>query len=142
MRAKFKRLVGRAILFGSCAPEHAAQLQVSFANEAVFDLLTATWRTGTDLADDQERDALARLYALAAPLTRPAEGSEEGTAPGGCRAGAGWGRYGTDAGGLGCASAWAECRCSIEGARSLPNGIFVKPQWACSLSINVRSPSR
>ncbi|MGW1916729.1 hypothetical protein ACWCQS_40010 [Streptomyces sp. NPDC002076] len=101
MRAELERLVGRAILFGSCPPDHAAQLQVSLAGEAVFGWLTGAWRAGTDLADDRETDALARLYALAATLTRPAEGTEDGTVPGGDRAGARRGGDSTDAGGLG-----------------------------------------
>ncbi|WP_432158559.1 hypothetical protein [Streptomyces sp. bgisy153] len=44
---------------------------VSYADEAVFDLLTAAWRTDA-LAGDLEKDAVAYLQALAAPLTRPA----------------------------------------------------------------------
>lgn len=43
-----------------------------FANQALFDLLTTVWRTGTALASDQEKAALAHLNALAAPLVRPA----------------------------------------------------------------------
>lgn len=54
-----------------------------FADEALFGLLTHTWRTGAGLADDQEAAALAYLHALAAPLTRttdpPAEDGQERT---------------------------------------------------------------
>ncbi|MFI7089635.1 hypothetical protein ACIBUR_39375 [Streptomyces anulatus] len=41
------------------------------ADEALFGLLTAAWRTGA-LTEEQDEDAAAHLQALAAPLTRPA----------------------------------------------------------------------
>ncbi|MGW0564447.1 hypothetical protein ACWDZ4_28550 [Streptomyces sp. NPDC003016] len=41
-----------------------------FADQALFDLLTLVWRTGTDLAEDLT-PALDHLHALAAPLTHP-----------------------------------------------------------------------
>ncbi|MDP5315569.1 hypothetical protein [Streptomyces poriferorum] len=44
---------------------------VLFADQALFDLLTLVWRTGTDLAEDLA-PALDHLHALAAPLTTPA----------------------------------------------------------------------
>ncbi len=44
----------------------------SFADQALFDLITTVWRTDTALPGDQERTILARLHVLAAPLTRPA----------------------------------------------------------------------
>ncbi|MFC8863261.1 hypothetical protein BCL80_11547 [Streptomyces avidinii] len=42
-----------------------------FADQALFDLLTLVWRTGTDLAEDLT-PALEHLHALATPLTIPA----------------------------------------------------------------------
>lgn len=64
------------------------------ADQAVFDLLTHAWRTGTDLADVLPA-ALAHLRTLAAELTRPAaapaaaDNEEEGEdAAGGSSAGA------------------------------------------------------
>ncbi|MEV7889902.1 hypothetical protein ACWD3I_24930 [Streptomyces sp. NPDC002817] len=45
--------------------------RVSFADQALADLLTAAWRAGA-LDGDQEKDALAYLQTLAAPLTRRA----------------------------------------------------------------------
>ncbi|MGW2722412.1 hypothetical protein [Streptomyces sp. NPDC001492] len=44
---------------------------VTFADQAVFDLLSIVWRTGADLAGDLPA-ALDHLHALAWPLTRPA----------------------------------------------------------------------
>ncbi|MFF4205768.1 hypothetical protein ACFYZ8_34535 [Streptomyces sp. NPDC001668] len=44
---------------------------VSFADQALFDLLTAAWRAGA-LDGEQEKDATAYLRTLAAALTRPA----------------------------------------------------------------------
>ncbi|MDX2854431.1 hypothetical protein PV342_39695 [Streptomyces sp. PA03-3a] len=44
---------------------------VFFADQAMFDLLAHTWRTGTNLPGDQEEDVLAHLHALAAPLIHP-----------------------------------------------------------------------
>ncbi|MFE5374017.1 hypothetical protein [Streptomyces mirabilis] len=43
---------------------------VFFADQALFDLLTAAWRADA-LAGDQDKDAMAYLKALVAPLTRP-----------------------------------------------------------------------
>ncbi|SCD32051.1 hypothetical protein GA0115243_100885 [Streptomyces sp. ScaeMP-e83] len=42
-----------------------------FADQALFDLLTLVWRTGTDLAEDLT-PALEHLHTLATPLTTPA----------------------------------------------------------------------
>ncbi|MGY5124336.1 hypothetical protein [Streptomyces nigrescens] len=42
----------------------------SFADQALFDLITTVWRTETALPGDQEKTILARLHALAAPLAR------------------------------------------------------------------------
>ncbi|WP_328508287.1 hypothetical protein OG981_53795 [Streptomyces mirabilis] len=44
---------------------------VSFADQALFDLITTVWRTGTALPGDQEKTILARLHAQA-PLASPA----------------------------------------------------------------------
>ncbi|MGW0868205.1 hypothetical protein [Streptomyces sp. NPDC002611] len=44
---------------------------VSFADQALFDLLTAAWRADA-LTGEQAKDALAYLQTLADPLTRPA----------------------------------------------------------------------
>ncbi|MDQ1005830.1 hypothetical protein QFZ82_000315 [Streptomyces sp. V4I23] len=58
---------------------------VIFADQALFDLLTAAWRADA-LAGDQERDAVAYLQALVAPLARaagdtaPAAELKDGTA--------------------------------------------------------------
>ncbi|MFE2424414.1 hypothetical protein [Streptomyces hokutonensis] len=49
---------------------------MSFAGQALFDLLTAAWRAD-GLAGDLEKDAVAYLHALADPLTHPAEDAEE-----------------------------------------------------------------
>ncbi|MFJ3279011.1 hypothetical protein [Streptomyces halstedii] len=43
---------------------------VFFADQALFDLLTAAWRADA-LAGDQDKDAMAYLKALVTPLTRP-----------------------------------------------------------------------
>jgi hypothetical protein len=51
-----------------------------FANQALFDLLTTTWRTDTALEVGQEKEVLAHLHALAAELTPPA-GSTSSTGP-------------------------------------------------------------
>ncbi|MFJ3799983.1 hypothetical protein ACIPSJ_27340 [Streptomyces sp. NPDC090088] len=45
---------------------------VSFADQALFDLLTLAWRTDTVLPAGQETAVLARLRALAAALSLPA----------------------------------------------------------------------
>ncbi|MFI7236966.1 hypothetical protein [Streptomyces cyaneofuscatus] len=44
---------------------------VLFADQALFDLLTLVWRTGTDLAENLT-PALEHLHTLATPLTTPA----------------------------------------------------------------------
>ncbi|MEU2982627.1 hypothetical protein ABZ678_38590 [Streptomyces hirsutus] len=44
---------------------------VFFADQALFDLLTAAWRADA-LAGDQDKETMAYLKALVAPLTRPA----------------------------------------------------------------------
>ncbi len=55
---------------------------VTFADQAVFDLLSIVWRTGADLADDLPA-VLDHLHALAEPLARsaaptpPADGPQE-----------------------------------------------------------------
>ncbi|MET8582215.1 hypothetical protein ABZX39_15190 [Streptomyces collinus] len=51
----------------------------SFADQALFDLMTTVWRTGTALPGDQEKTIMARLHALAAPLARPAADQAPGT---------------------------------------------------------------
>ncbi|MEU6184022.1 hypothetical protein [Streptomyces coeruleorubidus] len=58
---------------------HRRPAAVFFADQAVADLLTRVWRTRTALAAGQEAAALAHLYALAAPLTRPAGDVAAGT---------------------------------------------------------------
>ena len=45
---------------------------VSFAGQALFDLLTAAWRAPDALDGEQAKDAVAYLQTLADPLTRPA----------------------------------------------------------------------
>ncbi|MGW1618580.1 hypothetical protein [Streptomyces sp. NPDC002172] len=45
---------------------------MSFADQALFDLLTLVWRTDTALPADQETAVLAHLRTLAASLARPA----------------------------------------------------------------------
>nr|WP_181411994.1 hypothetical protein [Streptomyces sp. F12] len=58
---------------------------VFFADQALFDLLTTVWCTGTTLDEGLEKAALAHLQALADELTRPAAGTaeetEDGSAP-------------------------------------------------------------
>ncbi|MEW2259701.1 hypothetical protein [Streptomyces sp. NPDC047869] len=48
---------------------------VFFADQALFDLLTAAWRADA-LAGDQDKEAMAYMKALVAPLTRPAPAAE------------------------------------------------------------------
>lgn len=55
---------------------------VLFADQALFDLLSVVWRTGADLAGDLP-DVLDHLRDLAAPLTRPGDGPDEGADAGG-----------------------------------------------------------
>lgn len=52
------------------APGQPNPTVLLFADQALFDLLTLVWRTGTDLAEDLT-PALDHLHALAAPLTHP-----------------------------------------------------------------------
>ncbi|MFE7485166.1 hypothetical protein [Streptomyces sp. NPDC057552] len=52
------------------APGQPVPAAVLFADQALFDLLSAVWRTGADFAQDLT-SALDHLHALAEPLTRP-----------------------------------------------------------------------
>ncbi|MEV7881867.1 hypothetical protein [Streptomyces microflavus] len=52
-------------------PGQPSSTVVLFADQALFDLLTLVWRTGTDLAEDLT-PALEHLHTLATPLTTPA----------------------------------------------------------------------
>ncbi|WP_206305151.1 hypothetical protein [Streptomyces sp. B29(2018)] len=63
-------LVLRRTLPAVAAPGQPVPAAVLFADQALFDLLTAVWRTGADFAEDLT-SALDHLYALAEPLTRP-----------------------------------------------------------------------
>ncbi|MFF7946623.1 hypothetical protein [Streptomyces griseorubiginosus] len=78
---------------------------VTFADQAVFDLLSIVWRTGADLADDLPA-VLDHLHALAEPLARPAaptppaDGPQE-TAPALAPASADAGSTGDGPGGAG-----------------------------------------
>ncbi|MFD9038682.1 hypothetical protein [Streptomyces bottropensis] len=53
---------------------------VVFADQALFDLLTAAWRAPDALDGEQAKDALAYLQTLADPLTRPTTTTGPGVA--------------------------------------------------------------
>ncbi|MEU9737427.1 hypothetical protein [Streptomyces sp. NPDC048002] len=67
---------------------------VSFADQALFDLLTAAWRADA-LTGEQAKDALAYLQTLADPLTRPATAGPAPAAAAAETAGEGTAREGT-----------------------------------------------
>ncbi|WP_411101066.1 hypothetical protein [Streptomyces sp. x-45] len=66
-----RRLDETAPTTGAATAENQSAAR-SFADQALFDLITTVWRTDTAIPGDQEKTILARLHALATPLTRPA----------------------------------------------------------------------
>ncbi|MGQ4364257.1 hypothetical protein [Streptomyces sp. SAS_272] len=63
-----RRRLDETAAAASAAAVENRSAAVSFADQALFDLITTVWRTGTALPGDREKTVLARLCALAAPL--------------------------------------------------------------------------